>query len=139
MRSRITSVLASSLATLVSLGVLDWLGCELRDGCLQDDASIRASAIFAAPLALLFLVTSWLVVFPSAFALRRRLSVIGASVLSSLVFALVTGVALHRPAIDGSLLHTLSVVVPLLGASWLVGSWVALTLWPTATGQAPAQ
>jgi len=131
MRNRYLAIAASSAVALVTLTIIDQVGCQLRGGCIEDDASIRASFL-QLPLALAYAAGSWIIVYPTALLLARRINRLTASLLVSFGFGLIGSVLLHRPEVDGAFAHTLSVLLPWLALPWLFGCFIALALWPAA-------
>jgi hypothetical protein len=135
------AIVASSTIALTALFVIDQLLCVLRGGCVEDDASIRASALLV-PMAVAYLVGSWIIVYPSALWLAQRMHGVLASVVASVSFGLFGCLAMHRQGVDGSFAHTLSMLLLLLTLPWFLGCLVALVLWPkspTKTRSAPVQ
>jgi hypothetical protein len=131
MKSKILAVLGSSLTAVITLQVVDRIGCVVRGGCVEDDASVRALAMLGVPLVFLYVVGSWVLVYPVALALRKRMPVLLACLLTSLLFGVACGLVIHRSEVDGSVFNTLLAVVPWLSTSWFLGALVALRAWPT--------
>ncbi len=129
------AIVASSTTALTALFVIEHLLCVLRGGCVEDDASIRASGLLV-PMTVAYLVGSWMLVYPSALWLAQRMHRVLASVISSVSFGLLSCLAMHRPGLDGSFAQTLSVLLPWLTLPWFLGCLVALVLWPRSPTKA---
>jgi hypothetical protein len=125
------AIVASSTSALIALIVIDQMGCVLRGGCVEDDASIRASVLLV-PMAVAYVAGSWIFIYPAALWLARRMHTFLASVLVSVGFGLLGCLAMHRPDVDGSFLHTLSMLLPWLALPWLLGCLIALAFWPAS-------
>jgi hypothetical protein len=130
MRTKPVAILASSLITVFLLMVIDQTGCQVRGSCVEDDASIRASGLLLIPLVAIYVLLSWLLVYPFALVLARWLPTFLAALLPSVAFGLSAAFLLHRPDVDGSPLLTLSTLLPWLAIPWFAGGWAAVSLWP---------
>jgi hypothetical protein len=129
MKSRLLSVVASSLVSCVVLLGMSEAACLVRE-CIRDDASIRASVMLDIPLLVAYVVLSWLVVYPVILWLGRRWGSVKVSLGVSVVFALVSAALFHSPSVDGEFWHTAAHLVPWFGAAWFIAGLCAVRLWP---------
>lgn len=129
MRSKLLSIALSSLVAVLAAYAIDRTGCALRT-CVEDDAAMRATTLFAIPMLLVYAVATWLTVFPLIINLGKRVPKLAAASLVSLSFGFAVALLLHRPTIDHSVVHTLVLLFPWLVIPWFLGGWLATALWP---------
>jgi len=126
---KIFAIGLSSITLLAVTFALSKIDCLLRP-CVEDDASLRAMALLGIPVAIFYVVISWLTVFPAILLLRRithpALPIFLVPALASLIVARI----LYDPLIDGTFLVSLRYLFPFLFLPWLMGAIVAVLLWP---------
>ena len=134
MLRKLIVILCSSLVAIFLAALIDQVGCDIRGGCVEDDASVRASAL-QLPMAVLYALLSWVSVYPSVIYLSRYVARPIAALLAAAAFSVGVSLLLHKSAVDESFLHTLSALGPWLGLPWFVSGLVVAFLWPHSSDQ----
>lgn len=131
MKSKVVAIFASATLSVAALFAFNFMDCAVRV-CVEDNASVRAMALFGAPLLIAYVLFSWVLVFPSMLALRKRTGAVGAALIVSVSWALALAWLLGRSSFDDTTFtYTFGYWLLALIPPWVVGGLLALSLWPT--------
>jgi len=128
-KSKLIAIAVSSAVTLALLWGIDAVVCFFAN-CINDVASNRAVAILGIPMLFLYIILSWLFVFPAMLVLRKKLGRYAASAVIALLFSLGMAILFHMPLVDGEFINTAAVLVPWFAVPWFFGGVLALSIWP---------
>jgi len=132
MKSKLFAIIVSLIITLVVFYGIDFLTCAIHP-CVDDDASRRAMTMLGTSLLILYIVTTWGIIYPLMLVLRKYLGKFVSPLIVSILFTSLLALVFHDPQVDGNVLNTIFVFLIHLGAPWYLGGFTAILLWSNKT------